>query len=95
MAVARVVEFEGVTQERVDELRNRIESEDGPPEGVPAKEMIMLYDSGSQSAVAIIFFDNDADYQQGDAALSAMGSDDVPGNRTSVRKFDVAARATV
>ena len=94
MAVARVVEFEGVTQERVDELRTRMESEEGPPEGVPAKEMIMLYDSGSQSAVAIIFFDNDADYQQGDAVLSAMPADEVPGRRASVTRYDVAARMT-
>jgi hypothetical protein len=95
MALARVVEFEGVTQERIDELKGRIESEDGPPEGVPATEMFMLYDGGSGSAIAIILFDNEDDYQQGDATLSAMPSDDVPGSRTSVRKFDVAARATI
>ena len=36
MALARVVAFEDVTQEHIDELRARMSGSDGPPEEVPA-----------------------------------------------------------
>jgi len=43
----------------------------------------------------VIFFDNDEDYQRGDAMLSAMPAGDTPGSRTSVKKLDVAMRQTM
>jgi len=91
MALARVVAFEGVSPERIQQLTSQVESGE-KPEGLPATEMILLHDADSEQALAIIFFDNDADYQQGDAVLSAMPADDVPGRRASVTKYDVAAR---
>ena len=42
----------------------------------------------------VVFFDNDEDYQRGDAALSAMPAGDTPGQRTSVTKYQVAMRMT-
>jgi hypothetical protein len=75
------------------ELRKRVE-EDGRPEGVPATEMLLLHDPDSESALAIIFFDNEDDYRQGDVALSAMQADETPGRRSSVARYQVAARMT-
>jgi hypothetical protein len=93
MAVARVVAFDGVSQERIDQLTSQVENSE-KPEGLPATEMILLHNPDGEQALAIIFFDNDADYQQGDAVLSAMPADEVPGRRASVTKYDVAARMT-
>ena len=91
MAHARVVEFEGVDQARIDELAQQIESE-SPPAEIPATEMILLHDADGQSSLAIIFFDSEEDYEQGHATLDAMPAGDTPGRRSSVRKYKVAAR---
>lgn len=91
MAFARVVSFEGVSQERIDDVRGRIES-DERPEGVPATEMILLHDPESEKSLAIMFFENEDDYATGDATLSAMPTPDTPGRRTSVTKYRVAGR---
>jgi hypothetical protein len=56
--------------------------------------MMILHNPESDSALAIVFFDNEDDYQTGDAFLSAMPSSDTPGRRTSVAKHDVAVRMT-
>jgi len=94
MAVARVVSFDGVDSARIAELSREIEEGD-PPEGLPATEMLLLHDPGSDEAVAIVFFDNDADYQKGHEILDSMPTGDTPGNRTAVKKYDVATRMTV
>ena len=92
MALARVVTFEGIDADRIAALKSEIE--DGEkPEGLPATEMMILHDPEAESALAIVFFDNEADYQTGDAFLNAMPTSDTPGRRTSVAKHDVAVRA--
>ena len=93
MAIARVVTFEGVGHERIDQLRKQVE-EGEQPEGLNATEFIVLHDADAEKSIAIVFFDNEADYAQGDAILSAMPAGDTPGARTSVSKFDVAIRMT-
>jgi hypothetical protein len=93
MALARVVAFEGVSPERIQQLTSQVESGE-KPEGLPATEMILLHDADSEQALAIIFFDNEDDYRQGDATLSAMPDDETPGRRASVTRYDVAARMT-
>jgi hypothetical protein len=91
MAVARVVTFEGVGKERMQEMQREIE--DGErPEGLPATEIIVLHEADAEKSVVIIFFDNDEDYRRGDEVLSAMPAGDTPGRRTSVERYDVAAR---
>jgi hypothetical protein len=92
MALARVVSFDGVDQERVEEMKQRMEQ--GRPDDVPATEIVMLYDAGEQKAVVILFFDSEDDYNRADATLSAMPADEAPGQRTSVGKYEVAVRAT-
>jgi hypothetical protein len=93
MAVARVVSFDGVDSARIAELSREIEEGD-PPEGLPATEMLLLHDPDADEAVAIVFFDNDADYQKGHEILDSMPTGDTPGNRTAVKKYQVATRMT-
>ena len=94
MALARVVAFDGVTKARIEELEREIR-EGERPEGLPASEMMLLHDPESEKSLAIIFFDNEDDYRQGDETLSAMDTGDTPGTRTSVTKYDVALRMSV
>ena len=93
MALARVVEFENVNSESIGQVRAQIQGE--PPEGLPASEIVVIHDAAAGKALAVVFFDNEDDYAQGDAALSAMAPGDTPGTRISVTKYDVVARRTV
>jgi hypothetical protein len=94
MALARVVEFEGVDSGRMEQLKQEIETGDRP-EGLPATELILLHDADAQKSVAIVFFETEDDYRQGDATLSAMPTGDTPGRRRSVAKYDVALRLSM
>ena len=91
MAVARVVEFEGVSKERMDEMNREMQEGGARPDDVPATEIVVLHD-GADKSLVILFFDSEEDYARGDAALNAMPAGDTPGRRTSVRRYDVAAR---
>jgi hypothetical protein len=91
MALARVVTFEGVDANRMAEMKRELEGQERP-EGIPATEMIILHDAEAEKSVAIVFFDNEDDYRQGDEALNAMPTGDTPGRRTSVTKYDVPIR---
>ena len=93
MALARVVTFEGVDRDRIDQMRRDMEGGERP-EDVPATEFIVLHDAGEEKSLAILFFENEDDYRRGDAALNAMPAGDTPGRRTSVAKYDVAMRMT-
>ncbi|HEY2778559.1 MAG TPA: hypothetical protein VGI77_11715 [Gaiellaceae bacterium] len=93
MAIARVVEFEGVTADRIEQLKADMEGSERP-EGLPATEFMLLYDADAQKSVAIVFFDNEQDYATGDATLSAMPTGDTPGRRVSVGKYEVATRVS-
>ena len=93
MALARVVSFEGVSEERIAELARDIEGGQ-QPEGLNATEMLLLHDPDGQQSLAILVFENEEDYQKGNAVLDAMPRGDTPGSRTGVRKYRVAAHAT-
>jgi hypothetical protein len=90
MAFARVVTFDGVGKDRIEEMRGEMDGD--PPEGVPAKEIIVLHDPDAEKSVVILFFDNEDDYRQGDEALNAVPAGDTPGSRTSVTKYEVPIR---
>jgi hypothetical protein len=90
MALARVVTFDGVDSNRINEIRVEMESSGGRPEGLPASEIIVLHDPEFDKALVILFFENEDDYQRGDQILGAMPAEDTPGRRTSVTKHDVA-----
>jgi len=91
MALARVVSFDGVDSGRMAQMRQEMEGGDRPDD-IPATEVIVLHEPGASEALAIVFFDNEDDYAKGDAALNAMPASDTPGQRTSVKKYDVAVR---
>ena len=91
MAYARAVTFEGVDKNRMDELTKEIR-EGEPPEGLPASEIVVLHDPDGQNSLVIVFFETEDDYRQGDETLNAMPAGETPGRRTSVTKYEVAAR---
>ena len=93
MAFARVVSFEGVSSERMEEMQREMKNSDRPDD-VPAKEIVVLHDPEAEKSVVVVFFETEDDYAQGDAALSAMPASETPGQRTSVTKYNVAFRMT-
>jgi hypothetical protein len=92
--LARVVSFDGVSKERMDEMRSEMEGS-GPPEGLNPKEMLALHDPDSDKVLVVILFENEDDYRKGDEVLSAMPTDETPGQRTSVTRYDVAMHRTM
>jgi len=91
MALARVVTFEGVSKDRMEEMDR--EMRDGqPPEGFPAAELVVLHDPEAETSLAIVIFETEDDYKRGDEILNAMPAGDTPGSRTGVAKYDVAMR---
>ena len=93
MALARVVTFDGISSERMAEMAANIEGGERP-EGLNATEMMILHNPEADQALAIVFFDNEADYATGSEILNAMPAGDTPGERTSVTKHNVAVRMT-
>ena len=91
MALARVVTFDGVSKDRLEELRRDLESGD-PPEGMPPVELVVLHDAQANKALVTVFFENEDDYRKGNEILDSMPAGDTPGRRTSVTKYDVAMR---
>ena len=94
MGLARVVTFEGVDKDRMEQLRTEIQSGDRP-EGMPASEVMILHEPESDRALAVVLFDSEEDYRQGDETLNAMPTDGTPGRRTSVTKYDVVVRRSM
>jgi hypothetical protein len=91
MALARVVTFDGVTKERMEQMNREMESGE-PPEGFPPSELLVLHDADADKSLVVVVFDNEDDYKKGDEILNAMPAGDTPGQRTSVKKYDVAMR---
>ena len=93
MALARVVSFEGVGKDRVEQMKGEMQEGDRP-EDLPAKEVIVLHEPETERSLVILFFDSEDDYRRGDEMLNAMPAGDTPGRRMSVTKYDVAIRMT-
>jgi hypothetical protein len=91
MAIARVVAFEGVAKDRMDQMKSEMEGQERPDD-VPSSEIVVLHDADGEKSLVILFFENEDDYRRGDEALNAMPAGDTPGRRTSVGKYDVAMR---
>lgn len=89
---ARVATFTGGDGAKAAaEIRERDETESGPPPGVPAKKLLILNGADGKT-LAIAFFENEDDYSQGDATLNTMSppsGENTMGERTSVEKFEV------
>jgi hypothetical protein len=94
---ARVVRWEGADAESLErtssEIRSQAESEGGPPEGVPAKGLLILNDGENGRSLAITLFETEDDYREGDATLSSMSPpDEGYGRRVSVEKYEVGVQ---
>ena len=94
MGLARVVSFEGVGKDRVDQMQREMREQERP-EGLPATEIVVLHDPDSEKSLVILFFETDEDYRRGDEVLNAMPAGDTPGRRASVTRYDVAIRMTM
>ena len=91
MTLARVVTFDGVSKDRMDQLDREMREGD-PPEGFPSSELIVLHDPDTEKSLVLVLFESEDDYRKGDEILSAMPAPDTPGLRTSVTKYNVATR---
>src|SRR5215216_6782209 len=91
MPLARVVSFDGVSSDRMTEMQREMQGS-ARPENVPAKEIVVLHDPEGEKSLVILFFETEDDYQRGDETLNAMPTDDTPGQRSSVARYDVAIR---
>ena len=91
MALARVVTFDGVSTQRMEELKREMD-EGGRPDEVPATEILVLHDPEAEKSLVVVFFESEDDYRRGDEALNAMPAGDTPGQRSSVTKYQVASR---
>ena len=78
-------------RDRIQEMQSEMRDAQ-PPEGVPAKEILLLYDPDAEKSVVLLFFESEEDYRQGDETLGAMDAGDTPGQRTGVAKYEVAMR---
>jgi hypothetical protein len=94
MALARVVTFDGVTSDRMNEMRKEMQDGD-PPEGLEPQELIVLHDPETEKSVVIVFFEDEDKYRRGDEILGGMDTSDTPGQRTSVGRYDVAMRMSM
>ncbi len=94
MALARVVTFDGVSEQRMDEMKREM-GESRRPDEIPASEILVLHDAEAERSLVIVFFESEDDYKRGDEALNAMPASDTPGQRSSVTKYEVAHRMSV
>jgi len=63
MALARVVTFEGVSKERMQEMQREMD-EGERTEGLPATEIIVLHDAEAERSLVLLFFENEDDYRK-------------------------------
>lgn len=80
----RAVRFTDVSAERIEALVARIDASEGPPPGVPATGLDLLYDESQRTAVVLQYFETAEDMTAGAQAFSAMDASETPGTRTSV-----------
>ncbi len=85
----RTVRFTGVNAERMEGLLARIKESDGPPPGVPATGLTILFDEAQGTAVVLQRFATAEDMKTGDQVFSAMDAGDTPGARVSVDMCEV------
>ena len=92
---ARVARWEGADADTLRQTASQIQSDAdaGPPEGLPAKQFLLLNDLEGGRSLAITLFETEEDYQQGDKTLNEMSPPgDGMGQRVAVEKYEVAAQ---
>lgn len=91
---ARVARWEGAEaksmEESAAEIRERAQSEGGPPPGVPAKGFLLLHDTEGGRSIGITLFESEEDYREGDETLNSMSPPgEGMGERVAVDKFEL------
>ncbi len=85
----RVVRFTDVSQDRMDQLLGRIDESGGPPPGVPASGLKILFDEGQGTAVVVQEFASADDMRAAEEAFDSMDASETPGTRVSVDRCEV------
>ncbi len=80
----RVVRFTDVDRERIEASLATIDESGGPPPGVAATGLQILYDESQATAVVLQSFATAQDMEAGAAVFAAMDPADTPGARASV-----------
>lgn len=80
----RVVRFTGVDAQRMEGLLARVKEAGGPPPGVPATGLTVLFDEAQGTAVVLQHFATAEDMSAGAQTFSAMDPSETPGTRASV-----------
>jgi len=91
----RAVRFTDVSADRMQGLLARIEESDGPPPGVPATGLKVLFDEAQGTAVVLQYFESADDMEAGDQVFSAMDPSDTPGTRASVDMCELKHEQTL
>jgi hypothetical protein len=91
----RVVRFTDVTPDRMDGLQERIDSSDGPPPGVKAVDLKIMFDADQGTAVVTQGFETAEDMAEAEAAFDSMDSSETPGTRASVDRCEVKAERSM
>jgi hypothetical protein len=90
---ARVATFELADPSKLDDELNEMRQMggDGPPEGIPAKEFLMLVDKDNRKVLGITLFESEEDLRTGNETLNKMspGDSGAMGKRTSLDIFEV------
>ena len=91
---ARVAIFEGDPsrmQDNIEGIRREVEASSGPPEGLPAKEFLLLADRKTGKTLSINLFETEDDLRTGDATLNEMSPPAEAGmSRRAVETYEVA-----
>lgn len=85
----RIVRFQDVRRDRLEELLARSEGSGGPPPGVSATRVQMLFDEQQGTAVVLQLFDSAEDMLSSEDALSGMDPSETPGTRVSVDRCEL------
>ncbi|HTU13565.1 MAG TPA: hypothetical protein VMF31_00060 [Solirubrobacterales bacterium] len=87
---ARIVRFTDVTSETVQKVKAQVEESDGPPPGVDAKAMKLMFDSEQGTSVFVAFFETEEAMKDADPVFRNMDTSDTPGTRASIDLCEVA-----
>ena len=86
---ARVVRFTDVAPERIAAIKERVEAEGGPPEGVVSTGLRIMVDEDQGTAVFVGLFDSEENMRKSAEVLEAMDPEQTPGTRASIDMCEV------
>ncbi len=85
----RVVRFTDVSSDGIAGVVERIEGGEGPPPGVDAAGIQVLYDEAQGTAVVLLFFADEEKMRAAEEVFDSMDTSDTPGTRASVDRCEL------